>query len=349
MTPKLWTYLSLFFLRIFCLCLFSFICLLIVIRAQQIAKFAAISSSYGDVFFFILYQLPYILPFATSLSVLMGSYMLTKHLSSSRELTTLRSCGISIKKTLIPIFIILFYISLLNFYMISELSPVAKRESKDLVSSTFNHISKEAFKNEGFFKKFGLTAIINHETKTLIGGYSTQDHDPMTLIIAEKMSVSENNLILDDLTLITSKKENNLTIETINKSSIELSQIGSFNSKKRAFSYEDLKGKECLIHLITRSFDKIGVFEILKRTFFLLTPISFGFLGLGYGLTIGREPKSRYFSLTLLTIFLFSSYFIGKSLDHHPLWAGMTFIIPQLIVIYLSLTRIHLIEKGYEI
>ena len=149
MTPKLWTYLSLFFLRIFCLCLFSFICLLIVIRAQQIAKFAAISSSYGDVFFFILYQLPYILPFATSLSVLMGSYMLTKHLSSSRELTTLRSCGISIKKTLIPIFIILFYISLLNFYMISELSPVAKRESKDLVSSTFNHISKEAFKNEG--------------------------------------------------------------------------------------------------------------------------------------------------------------------------------------------------------
>ncbi len=78
MFPILWRYLLRSYFKIFFLCLFSFVALLIVSRFKEIAKCAALSGSGSKAALFILYQIPFIIPLALPISSLCSSFLLVQ-------------------------------------------------------------------------------------------------------------------------------------------------------------------------------------------------------------------------------------------------------------------------------
>ena len=76
--PILWRFLIIKFLKVFSFSVLAFIAILLTLRLEEIAHFASIDSGKGYLFWFILYQIPYILPVAIPLSCLISSLLLVQ-------------------------------------------------------------------------------------------------------------------------------------------------------------------------------------------------------------------------------------------------------------------------------
>jgi len=131
--PILWRYLLRNFFQVFLLCVCSFVSVLIVLRFQEIAKFATSGAPKLKVALFALLQIPYILPIAIPVSCLIAAILLFQRLSSTHELTAFRTSGLSLKTVAAPLLLTGFFLTLVNFTIASEISTHCRALSKTLI------------------------------------------------------------------------------------------------------------------------------------------------------------------------------------------------------------------------
>ena len=81
--PTIWRFLLGHYLMVLSLCLVAFIAILLTLRLDEIAQFAALGASSPHLLKFVLYQIPYILPLSMPLSALISTVILMQRLSSS--------------------------------------------------------------------------------------------------------------------------------------------------------------------------------------------------------------------------------------------------------------------------
>ena len=109
---------------------------------KDIARFAALSMDFTALTSYILHQIPLILPIAIPISCLIASILLMQRLSQYHELTTLRASGLSINQIIAPLFYVGILLSIINFFIVSEITSRCRTKSKTILfeQSSFNPI-----------------------------------------------------------------------------------------------------------------------------------------------------------------------------------------------------------------
>ena len=341
--PVLWKYIICRFLRVFTLCVFAFIGVMLVLRLNDIARFAAQTHEWHSVALFLLYQIPYILPFAISISCLTASFITMRSLCDSFELSVFRAARLSISKVVMPIVFLSMLLSLANFYLASELHPMCRLKSREL-------IAKSTLKNPFFLlsksKNLRLkgTAVElsvvkpNKKAKNLTFVTHTKKNNRIGLLIAKDLRISKQQLKARQVTLIgsipTQTGFDQLLVE--NEASMEFPGndltllLGQHRSQ---FNFDSLPWRALSMKA---SVDKKAArakrrmhFEQIRRISYSFYPFTFTAIGLSFGIHIGRAMRKRggCFALLLAALCL-ASLLIGKSFEKTPFIAAIGYFLP---------------------
>ncbi len=355
----IWKYISKEFLKIFLLSIFVFIALLLVVRGQEIARFALLSPDLKSTLLFLLYQIPFILPLAVPISTLISAYLLMRSLSISYELTSLRASGLSFFKTLFPVYVIGVLLSVANFILASEIGSFSRLKSVLL--------PQEIIENDP------LLVLSKNSNSLLKQSYSTQQLDPsnkkssnfvlavldkgLSLTTVKELSLEEKNIKAHQVSTIlpilqTDQNQfDNISLENTEEMALSKEEfINRFRKPLKKIKFEHLPMKACLIKTrISQTAEDLaeGSIEIYRRLFSLVSPFTFLLIAIAFGTSIGRSPsrKNLMFSL-LLTLFILIGFMGAKSLKSKPMLSLALFMIPQVISIFFSLYFLRKTLRG---
>ncbi len=316
--PILWRYLWRSYFQVFSLCVSGFIAVLLVTRFQEIARFATSGASFPTVGLFALYQIPYVLPIAIPISCLIASLLLFQRLSHSHELTALRSTGIGLYPLIFPILFAGAILSLVNFSIVSELAPWCRSLSRALIYETTS-------KNPLFMlQKETLVRLRNAyvDMRSLKSGQSAEDvvlvmnnssSKRLSLLTAKELFLKGDMLIGKHVSLISCvdpKREasfDHLVIENEQSMSTKASNLAQFVQKYENSTHYDYATARML--LAREKVDgRSSMFpltraqaELARRISLGLSAFAFTWIGVGFGVEIGRQKKSGgSFGLLLL-------------------------------------------------
>lgn len=356
----LWRYLVVSFLRVFFLCVSSFILILLVSRFKDITRFAALSSGLSKTFLFVIYQIPLILPIAIPISSLIASVLLFGRLSKSFELTAFRSSGIGLFSLLSPILCIASLLSIGNFSLSATITPFCKRESKALLyyETTSNPLLLLQRQNlvrvqNSYLKMNVLEDGQSVKNFTLIT--HNQSNDRLSLVIAKKLKKIGKKLIGENVSVIFHSKANPesfdpLLIENQQKMTTDAAVLSSILKKKRPkLEISGLELPMLRIRFLEKAkFAKKISVEILRRSTLAVAVFTFTLLGCSFSISQPRtNSRKNLFIILILSILLMMSYLLGKECKAHVSLAFFIILIPHLVIWFFSINQIQKVTKGF--
>ena len=373
--PTIWRFLLKEYLKVLTLCSLAFIALLILMRLEEIAQFAALGANNRHIWRFILYQLPYIIPIALPISALISSLLLMRRLSLSNELTALRSAGFGLRHILCPILLMSTFLALANFVVASELSTHAhlmkrllRKELKSLNPLILLQSERLAHLRGVYAQTFGPGKAGESASDVLICLYN-HHHDCLSLITAKELRSNNESLVGRDVTIVTPLAVNgdefdHLLIENsasltlpkpdltqllgnsgvkVENDHLQLAHLIAKSGQIRAsLGHVDEKGRRHLHHALANIYS-----EISRRLSVALAVFTFTLLGLTYGIQVSR--LSSYLTIAYviaLAAFYIACFFIAKQLDHRFVISTLLQLGSQGILIGLSLRTLLKISRG---
>jgi len=350
--PLLWRYLLFSYLRIFFLSVFSFVGLLFVLRCKDIARFACLSGEVKKTWLFIVYQFPHILPVAIPISALIASFLLMHTFSQHQEFNACRTSGVSPSFLLKPVLHIAFFFALCNFAISAEVAPYCRRETKTLL-----------FREKGInplilLQRPELAKIKNtylEWQQNVIGITYNAYHKRLQLFTAETLSVEGEELRGKHLSLLShiphqeGEDFDETFLENLETMTTSASQCSLMLKQKRpvleptTFSLKHLLVQRKLF--VQKA--PILLIEILRRFSQSASVWTLSLLGCAFGIQTQRKKSvSSLLQMVGLTLFIFTSYFLGKSLKSFPLAAFLALALPHPILWLISYRRLALLSKG---
>ena len=359
--PLIWRYLTTSYLKVFLLSTFGFICVLLITRLKEIARFAALTTDLSNVFFYTLYQIPHIMPIAIPISCLISAMLLFQKFSKTHELTVLRASGFSLKKITLPILCCSLFISFFNFYLASEIAPHCINASKKIAHSqiSLNPIflleKPKLLKIKKAFVDLEASSDKN-SAKNLIFITPSRYNGKLSLISAKKLYLeNKNSLVGSKVSIISHHLDNlnhfdTLIVENQDLIRTEARKITKF-MKSESFSINSLHlpTKMLLACAETQDKDKKRALyiELIRRFAISFSAFSFTFIGISYGIEISRiESKKKLFIASLLALFILASFIAAKASKSHPLMATLIYILVQPVILFISTCSIQRTSKG---
>lgn len=381
--PILWRYLLTQYLKVLLLCVLSFIGVLLTTRLEEIAHFITLGAQGYYIFWFVLHQIPYILPIALPISCLISAILLIQRLSLTYELTAMRACGISLRQILMPILTASAFLAVGNFYVISEMAT----ESHLTTSLLKNELravnplvllrNKHLLRMKGiYFDTLGPSQS-GESASDIVLAMPNKSNNRLNVMVAKNLQANARSFTGRGVTLISSMRseDNNrfdhLMLENIKQATTLVQDFTQMVQKKAwALNNDHLRISLLLVRLqeekkdllqarenqrppaeqkqIGRSIDRVYS-EITRRLSVAFAVITFTFMGASFGIGISRNRTNRglYFVIGLASLYLIS-YFVGKGIDHMLLAASLLYTIPHLIIISLSAWNLNRIAKGIE-
>ena len=364
--PIIWRYLLKNYIKIFLLCVVAFISILLVSRLHNIAKLAALDTPISLILLFILCQIPHILPIAIPIAGFISSLLLFQKLSITHECTALRSAGLTLPQIISPILIAAFSLCLINFLVVSEVTPRSKLYAQDLfynmkvVNPLFLMQSSHILHLNDAYVDMSMTDL-GKEATNVIFAVKNEKNNRLSLITIKKCTV-ENNLLIGKKVGIISNLEtkvekffDHLIIENQENMSTEASSLSQFfHTVREKASSEHLPLNKLFSYaFLTREQKpkkiKKAQFELCNRFYFSLLPFAFTLMGLSFGMQIGRNSQKRglYFAICLVALTLICSM-LAKSFYLSPIKAAICYFFPFLIMIPSSLWILKRISRGIE-
>ena len=364
--PIFWKYLTKSYIKVFLLSTFGFICILLVTRLKEIAKFYALNNSSHKVILYALYQIPHILPIAIPISCMISAFLLFQKFSSSCELTALRAGGLSIKKIITPIILISFFISFLNFFIISELTPFCRINSKKISRSeiTLNPIMLLERQKLLTIKNAYIDLKPSNDkihAKNLIFIIQNKSNNRLNFLFAKKIFLKENSLIGENVSIISHfDNENKKNFDTL---VIENQDIMTTHAKNLSKYMKPNNIPLNPLHLSTKmplAREKVNKnkknqkyissnVEILRRLILSFSAFSFTFIGICFGIEIRRvKSKSNLFFAAFYALFILISFTVGKAFKYHPILSSLIYITPQTLILIFSTKALKKISGGIE-
>lgn len=208
--PILWRYLLSQYFKVLLLCTAAFILLLLSLRLEEIAHFATLGPSWLYIFQFVYYQIPYILPIALPISALMSALILLKRLSKDHELTAMRAAGLPIHAIIAPLLIAATFLSMINFYVVSDLATDSHL-SASFIKSELRNVNpllllnnKHLMKLKGIhFDTLGSSRLGESASKTVLA-MPNKKNGRINLLLADSIKVSPEEFTAKSMTLISS-------------------------------------------------------------------------------------------------------------------------------------------------
>lgn len=363
--PILWRYILKPFLQIFFLSSVGLICVLLLTRIQDIARFATISGSLAKTLLFTSCQIPYILPFALPISLLIATMLLLGKLSQTSEITALRSAGISLHQIKIPIFFFALSVALFNFMTVSELGPYCRFVSKQMLYklTAFNPLfmlqkNKQLKLKNSYIDMEQLE--MGRDVKHLI--FATKHQDRISLVMAKNLSLDGADLIGEHLSYITtlpskeSEPLDHLIIENETRMRTPAPMFSALlNQSSDKPGSDHIPFKKLLRKIKKTPASEVKTlakakYELSRRLFFPLVTLAFPVLGIAFGMHIGRKSKTRrVLYALLLASFCFICFLTAKSLYAYPnLSFAFYVLIPHPLLICIALYSERKLARGIE-
>lgn len=364
--PLIWRYLLRNYFQVFFLCVLGFISVLLVTRFQEIAKFAASTTSLRSVGLFTLYQIPYILPLAVPVSCLISSILLLQKLSHTHELTALRASGFGLTPLAYPLMLAGALIGFMNFTITSEIAPYSKSLSKQLVYELIAKNPLVIMQKDTVMKLRGTYTDMKSfqdgkVAKEVILISKNSANDRLGIMTAKTLSIEGELLHGKDVAFISSfspKQEDlydHLLIENqkiMNTQSANLSQHMQTADWLKGSDFLPLKlliAKQFIEKKASQSFVTSSAIEIAKRITLGLAGFTFTMIGVCYGLEIGRyKRKKGIIHACLLASFFMISFVMTKSFKHSPLIACMAYLVPHPIILFFCIRNMRQVARGIE-
>lgn len=359
--PILWKYLLRDYFRFLFLCVSAFIAVLLVTRFEPIALFASSGAGLRYIGLFSLCQIPYILPIAIPVSCLIASMILFRKKSASFELTALRSGGISFGSMFFPLFLSSCLLSVLNFTVISEIAPLARTRAKHLMYEVAQEnplilLQKDAvldIKTASFdLKKLQL----GEKAEEVLCVIKRPSSERIGLFTAEEISVDGPYIRGKSISIISGAPSENGGFdhlflehqETVHTDKAMISE-GLFQSEW--FEKEDLLEFKNLIRKC--SFSPQGTLyltELIRRLCIGFSPLTFTWLGIAFGVVIGRRKKTGpILQVFALSVFIIVCFVASKTLHHKSLASAFClFALPQILAASAGYRSLSLSTKGIE-
>ncbi|MBN4067116.1 LptF/LptG family permease [Simkania negevensis] len=379
--PTLWRYLLGQYTKIFILSVFSFIAILLIMRLEQIARFAALGGAQKKVFLFVLYQIPYILPIAIPISCLIASVILFQRLSHTHELSALRAAGLALRQIATPIFLGSAFLVLISFYTISELSTTSHFATKRLTNE-LTSVNPLALLQK---KQFLNLKEVYLEMNTVEAGRASQDvllafnngkNERLSVITIKDLRLDEPNLVSDRVSFISSVdaktpyQHDQLLIENmeqavtpanefsnllnpsqwrINNDYLKLPLLIARLKKHRIERDKALSANAPLLAAEASQKIKRCYTDILRRVSIALAAFTFTLTGVAFGMEISRHHSKKWLvSVIGLTALFLTSIFIAKSQDSN-LWLSLAcYTFPHLFILFFACRKMQQISGGIE-
>lgn len=360
--PTVWKYCLGQFVKIFLLTLCAFIALMLVMRLNDIARFAAQSSEWKTIALFMAYQIPYILPLSMPIAALAAAFITMSKLCDSSEITALRVGTLSINKIHAPILCLALLLSGFNFMLASELNPFSRMQTRKLIFKTTATNPLFLLQKSKYIRlkdtSIDLSTIkANKHAQNLTFVTFNKSADRLSAVFAKDLRVKNGQLKIKNLTQLLSLPSDNfdhLLIENQQETDLPAKDLSLFlRSPSVRISYDSLPWR--IMRLKAESdrghkrYQNTFFFERVRRISYGISPLTFSLIGLSFGLQIGRNHRKRALVLaTCLTALLLASILVGKSFETKPLLAAICYFVPHPLAWILAWRYKTLKEKGVE-
>lgn len=360
--PLIPAYLLKQYLKVLLLCVFSFISILLVSQLEEIAQFAAMGAKLSYLLLFTFYQIPYILPIAIPLSCLISSLILFQRLSNSHELTLMRSCGIPLRRIMMPIHVTAALFALLTLYTTSELATSSHRATRKMVheiSSVSPILLLQGAQAAGVHNVFVQmeTTRQGQAAHNVIAALKNPHQEDLALCLAKKLEMNEKRLGAQDVCLIMSD-QGRLMIENSREMSSSTDELAHLICKPGLrIAHDHLKMRFLILRLksliahqdsprqIAKAFS-----EIVRRFSVGLAAFTFTLLGSASGLSISRTRSKASLVLALaLSACALICFCMGKAYGHVVWLASLFYLLPHALIVLLSLWTVGRINQGRSV
>jgi lipopolysaccharide export system permease protein len=363
--PIVWRYLLRSYFQVLLLCVSAFICVLLVLRFQEIARFATSGAPKLTIFLFALLQVPYILPIAIPVSCLIASMLLFQRLSSTHELTALRTSGFSLQAIATPLVFAGLVLTLVNFTLTSELAPRCRGMSKELIfematSNPLFLLQKESLiKLKSAYYDIGELKANKHAEDVLIAVKSSSS-GKLTLMSAKELTLEGDLLKGEKVAFISSadaKKEDgfdHLVIENQAEMTTKAATLSQFlQTMDWTANFDYLPLRMILAHDIAlkkeRLLSKGAQIEISRRVSISLAAFTFTMMGIAFGMQISRNrSKKGILSAICLASAFLVCFISAKSFRGAPMIASAIYLLPHPLIILLCLRSLKSVRRGVE-
>lgn len=380
MIPIIWRYLLAHYLKVLLFCTVAFIALLLTLRLEEIAHFATLGPQGIYILYFTFYQIPYILPIALPISAMISSMILVGYLCKNNEMTALRSAGLSCSTVLAPLLVAGAFLSIANFYIVSELATNSHLASS-LIKNELRSINpllllsnKHLMKLRGiYFDTMGASRLGESASNSIIA-MPNQHTQRINLLLAKNLQASPSDFNGQSLTLFSTLAENEefdqAMVENMAKNSTAIKDFTQMIQRKVwTLNNDHLQmslllcrlNEECNyiknisettplheIKQVKRAINRIYS-EIIRRFSVAAAVFTFTLLGACCALTIGRRTSVlRVILVALLGAIYVSAYFSAKGIDHLLTTSALFYLLPHFLMIVVSLWMLRKATRGIE-
>ncbi len=358
--PILWRHLLKGYLQLFFLCVSAFVAILLVVRFQEIALFASSGAKLYQIGLFSLYQIPYILPIAIPISCLLAAMILFQKMSSHLEVTALRASGLSLGTLAYPLLLMGCVLSLINFTITSEMTPLARTLAKNLLYQIAGDNPLTVLQKDS---SLGLKSF-DFDLKNLEPGKKAEEiicvmrqdsQKRISLFTAKELSIEGDWIHGNSLSFISSVDPNfpsfdHLLIENQENMQISKPTITSHLFNTDWFAKDDLLTLNEVFKKHTTENNsltsKTGI-DLIRRFYLGLCPLTFTFIGIAFGVNISRQKRKKgVFWACFLAILMLGCFVASKTLYKAPLFALLLYLTPHPLALLISFRSLRLISKG---
>jgi len=380
--PIVWRYLLREYTKIVAICLFGIVTLFLSTRLEDVAHFIALGAPVTKIVAFILYQIPYMLQIAIPLASLVAGFTLFSNMSSSGELTALRSTGYSVQSLLTPLTFFTTLMAIVMMWGLFDVSAKSRLATKKLEFDVREDEPLTFIQNSRYFFKHGVAMELTGSLRTgqnakdLLFCLPSRKNDRLSLIIIKQAHAKRNCLHGNYMTLLSSnppssatKAFGSLLVENADKKKTPIGQVHELAQKKTwsispeymplavvrakrqhlrqemsARLYKGLNTKKTatLIQKFTS--------EPFRRLSLSLAVISLYLIGAVSG--IRNHRTSRRLIALIRPLFCFAlfiaCYLAGKKLDEKAAAAIAFYLLVHLFLIVYAYRRKNKLELGME-
>lgn len=381
--PILWRYLLGHFIKVALFCICAFIAILLTMRLDEIAHFAALGAPLSYIGLFTIYQIPYILPIAIPISCLIASLLLIQRLSSTHELTALRASGFAFRDILAPILLAAALIAVCNFWIVSEVTTQSHLTT-NLLKSELRSINpllllnnKHLMRLRGYYFNALGNSRVGEFASDVILALPNHHQERINLLIAKRLQSSSAVFVGEHLTLLSSMEAaddptyDHLFIENIEESVTPVQDFAQLLQKKVWAINNDYLQLGLLLVRIEEQQNALenakltqqpaavikslryqlhhSITDIFRRFSIAIAVFSFTLMGAVFGINISRKKQNRGVYLAiLLTVTYLMAFFVAKGLDHNWILAAALYLSPHLLIILGAIFMLRRVTRGIE-
>lgn len=329
MIPLFWRYLIKEQMKVTGLCLCGFVILLLLLRVEEIARFATMGAPLSHILFFTVMMLPQLLQLSIPLAVGIGVHSFSLRMSQSCELLGALTNGISTRHFVGPVLCVTLFWASMNGCIAGIWAPQAQMEMK-LMKNYWSQLNpSHLLRSEKMWQLPGAVTLSKQNGKeldvTFVSHHGKQNSTQ--LVHFENVDLSQSGQILTGacthLVFYPEDHTQYLSLENVGSGNYSFLMEQAASETTPSFAIDQIPFSVLLHDLRFQEKGSLPYRQLLpelaRRLFFVLLPFGFASMALQSSFKPDRRSRStKPIELGIWASCALVLYFVAKS--GFPTW-----------------------------